>query len=102
MIASFTDDEWRNLTPHDKHTIKELGRFTGSFEPLRKFKGVGDLKIRSVVAKGLAAEGPSFPRNEIGYALSEKGWLAFDRCIGRRAVGNTGLIDGGEAQTDTL
>ena len=83
--ATFSEDEWDALTPHDKHALKAIGRVSpGGFEPLRKFKNVGQAKIASLLEKELAEEGRSFPRNEAGYRLTEKGCLAFERCIGRR------------------
>ena len=87
-MATFSDDEWEALAPHDKHALKAIGRVSpAGFEPLRKFKGVGQTKVTSLLAKGLVEEGLSFPRNEVGYRLTAKGELAFHRCIGRRALG---------------
>jgi hypothetical protein len=88
MMATFSDDEWDALTSHDKHALKAIGRVApASFEPLRKFRGVGETKIQSLLEKKLVEEGRSVPRNEVGYRLTDKGWLALDRSIGRRSFG---------------
>lgn len=85
-MTTFTEDDWENLTSHDKQAIRAIGRVApADFEPLRKFKGVGPTKISSLLAKGLVAQGEGFPRRELGYRLTDEGWLAFNRCIGRRA-----------------
>jgi len=43
--------------------------------------------IASLLDMALVEEGPSVPRKEIGYRLTDKGWLAHDRCIGGRPLG---------------
>ena len=98
-MATFDDNEWDTLTPHDKHALKAIGKVdAGGFEPLRKFTLVGETKIGSLLDKELVEEGQGFPRKEVGYRLTDKGWLAFYRCIGRRtlvrAAGTPEGIDG--------
>ena len=65
---TFDDDEWQAL--------KAIGPGTGAFEPLHKFRMVGEAKIQSLLDKGLVEEGKSLPRNEDGYRLTENGHLA--------------------------
>lgn len=79
--------EWDALTAHDKHALKTIGRVSpADFEPLRKFNGIGKVKIESLLSKGLVEEGLSFPRRETGYRLTESGTRAYERCIGRRSL----------------
>ncbi len=87
-MVTFSEDEWNALTPHDKHALKTIGRIApAGFEPLHKLTGVGPTKIASLLEKGLAEKGQSVPRNEAGYGLTDKGWLALGRCIGREPLG---------------
>lgn len=83
-MTTFSDEEWNALAPQDKHALRIVGCGSADFEPLRKFKGVGQAKIDSLLNKQLVEQGLSFPRNEVGYRLTDKGQLAFSRCVGRR------------------
>lgn len=82
---TFTDEDWADLTPSDKHALRSIGGSAVSFEPLRKFSMVGEKKVQSLLDKGLVEAGKTVPRNEDGFRLTEKGWLARDRCFGRRS-----------------
>ncbi len=86
MAVTFDEDDWRDLTGHDKAGIKKLAGALNDFEPLAKFANFGAVMVRSLIDKGLAEEGPcSRPAvASVGYRLTKKGWLANEWIYGRR------------------
>jgi len=86
MPTTFDLDDWEELTGQDKATIRKLRSALDDFEPLANLPGIGPLKVRSLMDKGLAEEGPcSRPLvAESGYRLTKKGWLASEWIDGRR------------------
>lgn len=73
-MVTFDESDWAQLTGHDKRAVRLLQKGLGDFEPLAKFAGLGQTGVDSLIAKGLAEEGPCMRPHvaPIGYRLTKK------------------------------
>ena len=81
--ATFSEDDWRELTGADKKALKIFSRVAIGFEPLAKASGVGQKSMDALTAKDLAIEGDSCLHGRT-FKLTDKGWLAVEWMSGRR------------------
>jgi hypothetical protein len=82
--ATFSEDDWAELTGPDKKALKTLGRTTLGFETLAKSPGVGQKSMDALISKGLAVEGETSPVQGRKFKLTDKGRLAVEWIQGRR------------------
>ena len=81
--ATFDYADWRELTASDKRALWLLSRLGSNFEPLAKTTGVGQHRMDSLLAKGLAVEGPASVSGRT-FKITDKGWLACEWLKGNR------------------
>lgn len=86
MAVTFDEGDWSRLSPHDKQAVRKLRGAADGFEPLAKFAGLGPRMVESLIALGLAEEGPSSRplTAQYGYRLTKKGWLASEWLSGNK------------------
>ena len=84
MTATFCQDEWNVLSVYHRRALGRLAGAGTDFETTGKLAGISDEMADKMVNLGYAEKGQTIWRNQTGYRLNDKGWLAYGWGGGRR------------------